>query len=361
MSQDKVQAEIKRLEEELAKTKYNKRTQHHIGLIKARIARLREKGVSKSGKTGEGYSVRKSGDATVVLVGFPSVGKSTLLNKLTNADSKIGNYEFTTLTVIPGVMEYNSSKIQILDVPGIIRGAASGKGRGKEVINVIRSSDLIVIVVEAFNTKQVEVLEKELYLAGIRINQSPPDVKIKKKIKGGVDISWTCRHELDNKTVEGILKEYKIISADVVIREDITIDQLIDVLEGNRVYIPCLVVLNKADMLDKNILNSLKIPNSILISAKNQKNFDSLKQSIFEKLGLIKIFMKEVGKKADFEEPVIIRKGATVGEVCNKLHRGFLKRFRFCRIWGRSAKFPGQRFKANHVIEDGDVVQLHLR
>ena len=93
---------IKELEEELSKTKYNKATQHHIGLVKAKIARLKEQdiarqGTGKGGGTETGYTVKKSGDASVVLLGFPSVGKSTLLNKLTNANSEVGDYAFTTM------------------------------------------------------------------------------------------------------------------------------------------------------------------------------------------------------------------------------------------------------------------------
>ena len=126
---------IKELEEELSTTKYNKRTQGHIGLVKAKIARLKEEQQRKQagkGKT-EGYSVKRSGDATAIIVGFPSVGKSTLLNALTNAKSEVAAYAFTTLTCIPGLMEYKHAKIQILDVPGIVEGAASGRGRGKEI------------------------------------------------------------------------------------------------------------------------------------------------------------------------------------------------------------------------------------
>src|SRR3989344_3694611 len=108
---------IKELEEELSTTKYNKRTQGHIGLVKAKIARLKDDQQRKQAGKGksDGYSVKRSGDATAIIVGFPSVGKSTLLNALTNAKSEVAAYAFTTLTCIPGLMEYKHAKIQILD------------------------------------------------------------------------------------------------------------------------------------------------------------------------------------------------------------------------------------------------------
>ena len=127
--------EIKDLEDKISKTKYNKSTQHAVGLMKAKLAKLKEKQEARGGgKKVEGFDVRKTGDGTVVLIGFPSVGKSTLLNDLTNAESKTASYAFTTLTVVPGIMHYGDAKIQILDVPGILRGAASGVGRGREVL-----------------------------------------------------------------------------------------------------------------------------------------------------------------------------------------------------------------------------------
>jgi ribosome-interacting GTPase 1 len=122
---------IKQIEDEIQKTPYNKATSHHIGKLKAKLSKLKEDAIQRSSKgtKGKGFHVKKSGDATVVLVGFPSVGKSTLLNDLTNAESKIGEYEFTTLEIIPGIMEYEGAKVQILDIPGIITGASKGEGK----------------------------------------------------------------------------------------------------------------------------------------------------------------------------------------------------------------------------------------
>jgi small GTP-binding protein len=358
-----IEEEIRAIQEEMDRTQKNKATEHHLGRLKAKMARLKDELIkraiaSKGG--GEGYSVKKSGDATVTLVGFPSVGKSTLINKLTDAHSEVGEYEFTTLDVIPGIMEYRQAKIQILDLPGLVKGASAGRGRGREVISVIRNCDLILMIIDVFNYQHLKVLEDELYDAGIRINQRPPDVTITKLVKGGITITSTVELSLDHETIKTILGEYKIHNALVNIREDITADQLIDVIRGNRVYIPAITVVNKIDLVDKEHMK-LFPQDALKISADRELNLDALREEIYNRLGFINIYLKPQGGPADMDEPLIMREGCTVGDVCDRLHKDFRRKFRYARVWGDSAKHAGQRVGLDHLLLDGDILTIIIQ
>ncbi|RME54615.1 GTP-binding protein [Candidatus Woesearchaeota archaeon] len=362
----KLDARILELEEELRTTKYNKRTQGAVGLLKAKIARLKEAQRSRASKGSKstGYNVRKSGDATVILVGFPSVGKSTLLNSLTGTNSPVGSYAFTTLDVIPGLLQYKHAKIQILDVPGIIQGAASGKGRGKEVLSVATNADLVLILVDVFHPEHLDIVKKEVYDANIRLNKTKPIVKIAKKSKGGISIGATVKlTHLDKKTAENILREYKIVNADVVIRSDVTVDDFIDAIEGNKRYIPGIVVLNKIDMVTPHQLEQVKktVNPDICISADKKEHLEELKELIFKKLNFIRVYCKEIGKPADLDVPMIMFKGSTLKDMCQKLHKDFVSKFRFARVWGDSVKFDGQKvLKLSHELKDNDIIEIHV-
>jgi uncharacterized protein len=279
---------IKELESELSKRKYNKATEHHFAIVKAKIAKLRDrletKEKSKSG--GAGFAVSRTGDATVILLGFPSVGKSTILNKLTNAQSRTAAYAFTTLTVIPGVLEYNQAKIQILDVPGVIQGASAGKGRGKEVLSMVRNSDLILMIIDAQHPEHYHALLGELHHTNVRVNQEKPDVKIVKKIRGGLDIQSTVRlTKLNKETIQSMFRELGINNADVVLREDIDADQLIDIVEGNRKYIPSVVVVSKADLINEEQKNKIftELKPDLFLSAEKNKGINELKKIIYDR------------------------------------------------------------------------------
>ncbi|KXB00644.1 GTP-binding protein [candidate division MSBL1 archaeon SCGC-AAA259O05] len=361
-----IDEEIKKVEEEIRNTPYNKSTEQHIGLLKAKLAKLKQKKIEKAEKEtgGKGYAIEKSGDATIILVGFPSVGKSTLLNSLTGAESEVANYDFTTLEVIPGALKYKGANFQILDVPGIISGASEGRGRGREVISVFRSADLLILMVDPFEIEQYKKIKKELYESGVRLNSEPPDVNIRRRDSGGLEISSPLNLTMSKDEIGAILKESGVINVEVVIREDVTAERLIDAIARNRRYIPGLVVINKIDLLDESSLERVKrygegeISEDVLyISAKSGK-LETLKEEMFEKLNFIRIYLKPRGKEADREEPLILKEGAAIEDLCREIHRDFEEKFRYARVWGESVKHPGEKVGKNHELSDEDIVSV---
>ncbi|MCW3139609.1 MAG: GTP-binding protein [Methanophagales archaeon] len=363
--------DIKQIEDEIRRTPYNKATSHHIGRLKAKLARLRERKLAKAtatatGKgTGTGFDIKRAGDATVAMVGFPSVGKSTLLNRLTNANAEVASYDFTTLRVIPGTLHYKGTRIQILDVPGLIQGASYGRGRGKEVISALRNADLILFILDITNNavKQHEILARELYNSGIRINSRPPNVSIHKLSRGGIRIESTV--EVDEDFIRAVLAEYRIHNAEVIIRErePITPEEFIDAVIGNRKYLDAITVINKIDLAEPSMLESIRkrYPDAVFISAEGNINLEALKERIYAALGFIQIYMKPQGAPPDMHNPLVLRRYSTVADACAAIHRDFLAKFRYAQIWGRSVKYAGQRVGLTHVLADGDIVSIVLR
>ena len=357
---------IKSIQEEMAKTQINKATEHHIGLLKAKIAKLKreqeENIIKKSGMKSDGFDVRRTGDATVVFIGLPSVGKSTLLNKMTKAKSTVGAFTFTTLTVVPGMMDYRGAKIQVLDLPGIIKGASTGKGLGKRILSVARTADLVLLMLDVFQPYHENVLVNELGNIGIRLNQLPPNITIEKASMGGIAVAQQVKlTKITEKHLKDILHLYGIVSARVVTREDITSEQLADYIAGNISYSKSITILNKIDLVDKEFLKELKkkIKSEVIeVSANSDINIELLKEKIYEKLKFIRIYMRPKGGETDFKEPLIAREGDTVEDICNKLHRRMKRAFRFGLVWGKSVKFGGQRVGLTHILLDEDVLTI---
>ena len=360
---------IKAIQDEMARTQINKATEHHIGLLKAKIAKLKREQeadqIKKSSKKSDGFDVKRSGDATVVFIGLPSVGKSTLLNKLTGSKSAVGAFQFTTLTVVPGVLEHRGAKIQMLDLPGIIKGASSGKGLGRRILSVARSADIVLLVLDVFQPYHENVLVKELENIGIRLNQEPPNIVVEKSTTGGIAIAQQVRlKKMSERLFKQILNLYGYTSARVVIREDVNSDQLVDFITGNKTYAKAITILNKIDLVDEKFLKKAKnkIKSDVIaVSADGNVNIEKLRDRIYEELDFIRIYMRPKGGETDFKEPLIIRKDSLVLDVCNKLHRKMKRDFRFGLVWGKSVKFGGQRVGLNHILQDEDVLTIIKR
>lgn len=307
---------INEIKEEMAKTQKNKATNYHLGTLKAKLAKLRSQQTEESkggkGAEGEGFEVEKLGHARIAMIGFPSVGKSTMLNVLTETESLSAAYEFTTLTCIPGFIYHNEAKLQLLDLPGIIEGAASGKGRGRQVIAVGKSSDLIMMVLDTQKGEEQKAkLTLELESVGIRLNQARPLITVKQTNKGGVMINCTVkRTKMDDKMIKNVLAEYKMHNAHVVMRGDYTVDELIDSIEGNRHYVKCLYVYNKIDTVSIEDVDQLaRLPNTTVISSGMKLGLELLKERIWEMLGLVRVYTKKKGSQPDLSDPLILTKG----------------------------------------------------
>eukprot|EP01121_Diplochlamys_sp_Union-15-3_P016513 TRINITY_DN5628_c0_g1_i1.p1 TRINITY_DN5628_c0_g1~~TRINITY_DN5628_c0_g1_i1.p1 ORF type:complete len:378 (+),score=72.51 TRINITY_DN5628_c0_g1_i1:28-1134(+) len=360
------QQRIKEIEDEMARTQKNKATMSHLCMLKARLAKLKRELITPKGGGGgggEGFDVSKTGDARVGLIGFPSVGKSTLLTKLTGTYSVSAEYEFTTLTTVPGVINYKGAKIQLLDLPGIIEGAKDGKGRGRQVIGVGRTCNLIMIVLDCLKSlEHKRIIERELEGFGIRLNKKPPPIIFKRKDKGGLNFNYTTHvkpTQLNEEIVKSVLQEYKIHSADVRLTGDATVDELIDVIEGNRVYTPCIYLLNKIDQITIEELDIIyRLPHCVPISAHQEWNFDDILVKIWEYLDMIRIYTKPKGQIPDYNEPVIMPRNCTVEDFCNKIHKTLVHQFKHALVWGSSVKHTPQKVGKEHVLLDEDVVQI---
>jgi hypothetical protein len=175
---------------------------------------------------------------------------------------------------------------------------------------------------------------------------------VKKRDRGGIKITSTLPLSLAEETIVEVLKEYKIHNAEVLIREDVTIDRLIDGILRNRVYIPSIVAINKVDLYKPEV-------DALLISAEKGINLDLLVRKIYEKLDFIRVYLKPPGGKANFDEPMVVRRGSTVGDVCKKLHKEMYENFKYARIKGPSVKFDGQRVGLDHVLKDGDTITIY--
>uniref|UniRef100_A0A6N2MWT9 OBG-type G domain-containing protein n=1 Tax=Salix viminalis TaxID=40686 RepID=A0A6N2MWT9_SALVM len=370
---------IKEIEAEMARTQKNKATEYHLGQLKAKIAKLRTQLLEPpkgSSGAGDGFEVTKFGHGRVALIGFPSVGKSTLLTMLTGTHSEAASYEFTTLTCIPGIIHYNDTKIQLLDLPGIIEGASEGKGRGRQVIAVSKSSDIVLMVLDASKSEgHRQILTRELEAVGLRLNKRPPQIYFKKKKTGGISFNSTLTlTHIDEKLCYQILHEYKIHNAEVLFREDATVDDLIDVIEGNRKYMKCIYVYNKIDVIGIDDVDKLaRQPNSVVISCNLKaeecdpiiliRTCDKmlLLAKVWEAMGLVRVYTKPQGQQPDFSDPVVLsadRGGCSVEDFCNHIHRNLIKDVKYVLVWGISARHYPQHCGLSHVLQDEDVVQI---
>jgi hypothetical protein len=271
--------------------------------IKTKLAKLKRKQEKERKSKGKSLTIKKEGSATVVLIGPPNSGKSSLLNKLTGAKALVAAYEHTTTKPEVGVLDYKGLKFQVIELPAIIPGFYDSE-KGPQFLSVVRNADLVVIVT---HTDKINYIIKECKKAGILLN------------------------EPFARSQDDTVKHAK-----------------------------AMIVVTKGD-LDSSKKSYIALKRFYNFSTIRLSTLNQLKDEIWKHLELVKIYTKEPTKKVKKDVPICLEKDSTIKDMAQFIHKDFIRNFRFARVWGRSAKFPGQQAGLDHKLADDDIVELHMR
>jgi uncharacterized protein len=300
------------LEEMLAIIPHHKGTDKLIAQLRKRLSQHKEESQRRpsTSRQIDPFVIKKEGASQVVLVGLPNCGKSQILASLTNALPLIADYPFTTRVPLPGMMKFENIQIQLLDAPPLMdEYAESG------LFNLIRNADALAVV---------------------------------------LDLTEDCGTQIDLILEELARRRIKILKKGEEKKFEIGLS-----------HKRAVFIANKADLREaqencRDFLNKFsKIYPILCTSAKENLNLDSLKREIFAILDTVRAYTKAPGKTADLDDPVILPKGSTVLDFASQIHKDFVQKLKFARIWG-GEKYDGQMVQRDYVLRDGDIIELHV-
>ncbi len=299
------------LEELLTTIPKHKGTDKLRADLRRRLSRLKDSAQAKkkTGKHESVFNIDREGAGRVVVIGPPNVGKSSLVAAVTHATPKISENPFTTWAPTPGMMPVEDIQIQLIDTP-----AMNTEHADPELLDMIRHSDLILLVVD-LQTYPIKQLDDTMALL------------------------------LENRIAIPLKKN--------------------DLDQQHITFIPLIVVVNKND--DEKFDEDFEVFCELLedewaliaVSAKTGRNLEQLKQTVFKKLEIIRIYSKPPGKEPDLSTPFVLKKGGTISEFASSVHKDFIENLKTARVWGCGV-FDGQLVGREHVLHDGDVVKLHI-
>ncbi len=364
---------IRLMREFLSLVPKHKGTSRLVANVKRRIAELeRELERSKARRRGGGFgfAIAKEGAGQIVILGPPNVGKSALLASVTNAKPEISPLPFTTRKPTPGMFQYEDIQFQLVEAPAIVEGAAEGRMGGTQTLSLARNADGLILMVDLSDNpvKQFAVLSSELEKAGVLIEKPEGEVEVIRRGYGiGIQIVGggtlvDCTYE----DVRRLLKSFRITSALIRISGKVSLSDIEDSLFSNNIYKPTIIIANKADSPNteantRMLKEALEGRSLTLLVASCLKNrgLRDLGRSIFQMLEVIRVYTKEPLSKKPSGKPLVVKKGTSVIEIAKRLHSEMYRSFKYARIWGPSAKYPGEKVGSSHILMDGDIVEIH--
>ncbi|MCG6980803.1 MAG: TGS domain-containing protein [Deltaproteobacteria bacterium] len=280
--------------------------------LRKRVSKAKASSQAKktAGKRESAFQIDKEGAGQVVVVGPANVGKSALVARLTNANPEVADFPLTTWKPTPGMMPVENIQIQLVDTPPLNRDYVE-----PELLDLIRRSDLILLVVD-LQTDPVQQLEETFCL----------------------------------------LEEHRILPNHLQYK-----------YEGERLskFIPCLVLASKND--DENTDENLEIFRELVnhdwpmisVSTTTGRNLELLKNTLVDMLQIIRVYSKAPGREPDLTSPFVLKRGSTVEDFAGKVHKDFVDKLKIVKVWGEGV-FDGQMVQRDYILQDGDVVELHI-
>jgi len=301
---------IAALEDMLAIMPKHKGTDHLRAELRSRIAKLTQQLSKKSGTQRTSMMIDKEGAAQVAVIGLPNSGKSQLIAGITNATPIIAEYPLSTHSALPGMMDFKDIKIQLIDTPPLAPQTIQWW-----LSPMLRQSDALLVIVDLSYDPLVQLIEIRNHLDKMRIaiddNIANPE--------------------------EGVVVWHK----------------------------KAMIIANKLDADDNShnyrlLLDNLKgkLP-LVAISATQGIGLDELRLEIYRMLDIIRVYTKAPGQKADTSDPIVLPRGSTLLDAASNVHKDFAAKLKYARIWG-SGKHDGIMARRDHVLEDGDIIELHL-
>ena len=349
----------------------HKGTDRMCAQVKRQMAQLRQeiddKKKAAKRRSAPSYFIEKAGAAQVAVVGLTNAGRSSLLRAVTNSQVEVAPWPFATRVPTPGMLPYEDIQFQLVEAPPVVEGSSEGRADGFQVLSLARNADGIIVVVDLADDPGGSLLAVLRELEASRILTVEPEGEVELTRRGhGSDIQFIWGGTLEECTPDDVIKllrEYKIRSALLRIRGRVTLNVVEDAIFGNAVYRPTLVVANKLDLAVEGAVESVRASaGGLEVLALSMERGEGLREflgaKLFKLLGVVRVYTKQSGKKAAVE-PIVARQGLTVGDLAKTIHSDFYKRFKYARVWGSSAKFESERVGLDHVLADGDVVQLH--
>ena len=303
---------IKALEAMLTIIPRHKGTDKLRGQLRRKISKLKGEVRKKhvSSKKGQIYSIEKEGAAQVVLVGPANVGKSEILSRVTKASPEVADYPFTTRRPLAGMMRFENIQIQLVDTPPVAAGHTE-----PWVFSIMRNADGLLLVV---NLHADPLEELESTFEALKKSKILPVGKTQ-----------------DDKLNQGLVLKRTLILCN---KSD---------LDGSYEVYEALKDLYGEDFP------------VVSMSAKEGVNLDAVKRHTFDMLDIIRVCTKVPGKPVDMDSPFVLKRGRTVQDLAERIHKDFIRKFRYAKIWG-AEKYKGQMVHKDYVLRDGDIIEFHI-